>query len=365
MYLWQLFFSFTLVFFTACSSGGSSGSSPTSSAQKYDLKFKINPDGEAISQLSRVTKALPKDFNLTTETLAEQNVTISLYISEITIDGNILRFDANLTKGFDEETDSHFFYLDKFIDGSDVDLKNPTKFEIAFEYADEKFYGEFISNGIVDSDGTLLKDTILFTVKRLNIENPPAVTVIEDFQLQNGFNKTIVDITFDNVFRTRSFENLDAVPDFRVEATNENAEILLLHFSMYSEDENAIVGKISDETDISYKSILLFLFVIFLLLKPKESVEIETLKKIEKSESLNIPEKSYFSPISNHNFEKEREVQKKSDFREIKRGRDLTRNSTIKFQVENRNRFFKMDKEREYRKKMVERMIKRIEDDEK
>jgi Leucine-rich repeat (LRR) protein len=193
---------------------------------------------------------------LTTETLAEQNVTISLYISEITIDGNILRFDANLTKGFDEETDSHFFYLDKFIDGSDVDLKNPTKFEIAFEYADEKFYGEFISNGIVDSDGTLLKDTILFTVKRLNIENPPAVTVIEDFQLQNGFNKTIVDITFDNVFRTRSFENLDAVPDFRVEATNENAEILLLHFSMYSEDENAIVGKISDETDISYKSIL-------------------------------------------------------------------------------------------------------------
>jgi hypothetical protein len=112
-------------------------------------------------------------------------------------------------------------------------------------------------------------------------------------------------------------------------------------------------------------SILLFLFVIFLLLKPKESVEIETLKKIEKSESLNIPEKSYFSPISNHNFEKEREVQKKSDFREIKRGRDLTRNSTIKFQVENRNRFFKMDKEREYRKKMVERMIKRIEDDEK
>jgi len=228
----------------------------------YNLKFGINGDGQAVSKFDRVFKSrglkiLENDFKLTNEILAEQNIT--LYLSEIGLKKNVLLFEANLTKGLDENNES-FFYLSDYIDGNQIDLTKPILAEITFDLngeGEEKFYGKTILENLVNQDGDLTKSIIIFKIERLNIDNPPAVTVIDSFKANNQYNTTYLDIAFDNVFRSRNIKSMSSVPEFSIKATNSNAEILIKYFNEFNSSTQSIFGKVAENTElISSKNIL-------------------------------------------------------------------------------------------------------------
>ena len=250
-----------LFLFSSCSSGGDSSpevSKPVPEKSLYSFKFKINSDGGTVAQIKRVGKTLPKNFKLTNEILAEQNIT--LYISEIGFNESKLKLELNLTKGIDEKGDT-FFYIQEYIKGGDgndsVDFKKGLKFRATFNLngnEEEVFEATAIMLNMLDNNGNLNNNVVTFNMKRLNIQNNFDISRVHQVIDKNGFNRTSIDIDFSNEFHDRGIKSLDEMPNYIIKATNDNARILLPYFDKYIADSDSLVGKISDLESIQNKN---------------------------------------------------------------------------------------------------------------
>jgi hypothetical protein len=96
--------------------------------------------------------------------------------------------------------------------------------------------------------------------------------------------------------------------------------------------------------------------------REKEIIKDE--KPIERSTNLTpeIEEQRKTFIERRERFEKRRELNRES-VEKIKRGRDLTRNS-IRLKLQQRESFLKLEKERAFRRSMIEKTIKRREENE-